>query len=74
MNIEELQKKVKHECVMISAHEQSIQGCSLLYSAAIMRGDKEEADRLRLQIHELVDMVLDCRSRISYYSGLDVTD
>lgn len=74
MRLEELQRKIKNEVVMQASHDQMIEGLKILYSATLLRADTKQAESIRSQIHDTMDLALDCRSRIAYLGTVDVTD
>ena len=74
MKIQELQKRIKESVVMKASHDQAIEGLKQMYGAALLRSDRAEAERLRAQIHDLMDLSLDCAARLSYLGTVDVTD
>lgn len=74
MRIQELQRQIKENVVMKASHDQMINALQTMYGAVLLRGDKVEAERLRAQIHDTIDLSLDCCARLSHLGTLDVTD
>jgi len=62
MTIDDLRTKLAAEQQNLIALEYRLEGMQGLYRAAVVTSDNQEADSVRMQIHELTDMRLDTLS------------